>query len=365
MPKYLTDTGNPNAVQTVKTTVYNTAGGQRVEEYAMAPGDVASFKAGTLAPFTSSAAPFAYPAAQVEERLEDGIAYITITRDFGYNNLGGVIDPTSDDLSVQVEVVFQERRESLSQIPYLKTNLITSFPDATGQTEANLLKNIRLRVLHELLAMPQSQRPGLNDSFIPSVANIIPDASPAWAKFLEKAGTLDGITLNDTHAISGADKFNFGRDDGTVESNPNEAWNLPIPIAFLLGGNSNGTPAALLNGGSSWPEWDIYAHAYKFGIEQIFQFDYILRKNTTRSSAYATQQSLVNVGKAIAHANIFAEIGVASGSVKFSFSSFFTGGYWIKMAPNIRWLGGGNFQIQQDYLFLEGTVFNSYFYATA
>jgi hypothetical protein len=363
--KYLTDTGNANAVQIQKNVIYDTAGGRTVEEYVMDPADKASFYAGTLAPYTSSSAPFAFPASSVEERQEDGVLYVTITRDFGYDASGAAVDPTTDDLVVQVEIISQERRDSLSQIPYLRANPITSYPDSTGQTDANLLKNIRLRVLIELLSTPQSQRPGLNDSYIPSVAAISPSASPAWAKFLELADTLDGVDLDAEVTVDSTDRFTFGRGESDVSANLNESWNLPIPVAWLLGGNQNGTPSALLNSSASWTEFDVYAHAYRFGIEEVFKFDTILRKNVTRSNAFAAQASLVNVGKAFTHANIFTELGVASGALKFAFSSDFTGSYWLKLAPQIRWSGGGNFQIQQDYINTSGAEFNSNFYSLA
>lgn len=345
----LTDTGAANAVSPRKTVRYDTAGGSTIEEYVMQAADKATFYAGNLAPYTLTNAPFAKPASAVEEVIEDGEARVTIYRDYGYSGSGSAVDPATQDLSVQVEIISQERRENLSQIPYFASNKISSFPDVSGATDAAKLKNIRLRVLNILLNTPRGQRPSPNDVYIPDFLPTLDGASPSWDKWLELAGDLESVNLDavtDGRYLAGA-----------------ETWTLGIPVSWLLGGTDNGTPSALLNTGSAWPEFAIYQFAFENGIEDIFKFEYVLRKNTVRSTAYASQQSLVNVGKAFTHANIFTEIGVASGALKFAFSSDFTGGYWIKQAPQIRWEGGGNFSIRQDYIFT--SVINSNFYALA
>jgi hypothetical protein len=366
MTSIYTDTGSANAVRPYREIVYDTAGGRQIEKYVLAQGDVASFYAGTLAPYTSTNAPFYRAATSVVEKCEDdGMAYIDIYRDYGYNSAGGVVDPTTDNLSVQVEIISQESHRPLSQIPYFQSNLLSSYLDATGQSTANLLKNIRLRVLNELLNLPRSQRPSPNDTYIPEFAPIIPAASAAWDKFLETAGDLDSINLDAKKTMADtSERFLFGRADGSVtESNANDPWSLALPVSWLLGGDENETPAGLQNGGSAWPEWPIYEFAYENGVEDILGYEYILRVNRTRSTAFASQQSLVNVNKAFTHSNIFTEIGVSSGAVKFAFSSDFTGGYWIKQAPQIRWDGSGAFSIRQDYIFT--SKINSNFYALA
>lgn len=379
MPKKFTDTGSANAVEVRRDTSYDHNTGQKVETYVMAEDDVSTFLAGNLPPYTSSQAPFAFPVASFSESRENGVATITIIRDFGYNDSGAITDPTSDDLSETFEILSVEKTDPLSQIPYLKNNLITSYPNVDTETTANLLKNIRLRTLHELLALPQSERPSPSDSYLPTFVTQFKKFDPAWDEFLVQAGSIPGETGSDDVNLNqfknvaleddGTEKtrpvYVFGRDSELVtKETMMEEWSLKIPVSHLLGGDQSITPSSLQDGGSAWPEWGIFEHVFDNGTEGIFRYDYMLRKSTTRSSAYTAQHSLLNVGKIKPHANILSELGASSGDLRFVFTSDFTGTGWLKQAPNITTQANGSFKITQDYLNVSAKELNTNIYET-
>jgi hypothetical protein len=381
--KFFTDTGADRGTQTKREITWDNAGGQQVEVYVIDPATKAAFYAGTLPPYTGSSAPFALPAASVDEVCEDGILTITIRRDFGYDNSGTIVDPTTADLDVRYEILGSQRTDPATQIEYLRSNQVKDFPnrtDVNGGTEANRLKNIRLRTLLELLKLPQGERPSASENYLPAFASHVKGFDPAWDSFLLRAGTIPGntspaddVNLNESKAVTinnnGANidrsVYLFGRgSDEVTATTVNDNWTLAIPVSHLLGGDESNTPATLQNGGVAWPEFGIYQHAFENGVEGVLRYDYILRKTTSRSNAYAAQHALQNVGKIKPHANILAEIGAAAGDLVFSFSADFTGTGWLKQAPDITFEPNNGFTIRQDYINLSVKELNTNFYPT-